>query len=352
MNICLINTNRAWGGGEKWHARTARELSEKGHSVTVVTYRGAPLSERTHDVAEVEEMRIGNLSFLNPFKMFRVKRFFRSKKFDAVILNLPRDVKAFSKAAHRSGVKKVIYRRGMNHPIRASLVNRYFYLRFIDGIIANSEEVRRSVSAEIPELAEKVTVITNGIDPEDIRHKKEMRRDKILLGNLGRLVPQKGQSDLLELGHILKKQGIPFHLFIGGEGPLREKLEDQIRSKNLNEHISLMGEVEPEEFFKLFDVFVFTSRFEGMSNALLEALQYRKPVLCYSIESNAEVLTHGETGFMVPLGEPEQMVKYLKQMRDDPELYGQMQDEGKRVLEEKFDQKKLVSQLIEYLQAP
>jgi glycosyltransferase involved in cell wall biosynthesis len=349
MNVCFINTNREWGGGEKWHARTASELAERGHEVTVVSYPNTSLSEKVATVATVVEMPVSNLTFLNPFDYLRILRFFKKDQFDVVILNLPRDVKAFAKAAKTSGVKKVIYRRGMNHPIRNTLINRRLYLKFVDGIIANSQEVGRSVSSQIPELAAKVTVIPNGIDVSQIRPKRKPNRDLPVIGNLGRLVAQKGQTDLIKLGALLKAREIPFRIYIGGDGPLYDSLRSEINSANLNDEIFLMGEVKAEDFFKRIDIFVFTSRFEGLSNALLEALQFRKPVVCYAIPSNLEVITHGENGFTVPPGQPDRMIEYLLQLLDDDDCYERMQDMGKKVLEEKFDQNKLTEMLLRYL---
>ena len=143
MKICFINTNKAWGGGEKWHFQTSIELKKRGYDISMIAHKGSPLAQRIGQQIRVTEFEVGKLSFLKPLFGRRLKRFFQEEKFDAIILNLPADVKAFSKPAFEAGVRKVIYRRGMNHPIKASGVNKYFYRNFITDIIANSEDVKR-----------------------------------------------------------------------------------------------------------------------------------------------------------------------------------------------------------------
>ena len=345
MKIGLINTNREWGGGEKWHHSTALKFIENGHEVTVIAYPDSPLAKASRSFAEVLEFRVGKLSFLSPFVYRNLSALFEKKHFDVIIMNLPSDVKAFSKPAASAGIKKIIYRRGMNHPIKASAVNRYFYTKFVTDIIANSEDVKRSVFKFIPELEDKITVIRNGIDISEKTGKSSPRSEKLLIGNLGRLVEQKGQFDLIELGSLLRSEGVDFHIYIGGEGPLRTKLENKIEQSELKEHVTLLGEVKPKEFFPLIDYFVFPSRFEGLSNAMLEALQHRKPIICYEVASNSEIVEDGRNGYLVKPYQVETIKNRLLELSESPEKYRLMQVQGQEILEARFDSKKLFQQL-------
>lgn len=351
MKVCLINTNREWGGGEKWHFHTAIQLRKAGYAVVAMTFPESPLAQALKDQVRVEEFRIGNLSFLNYFQFKKLIRFFNTEAFDAVIMNLPRDVKAFSKPAAQAGIQKIIYRRGMNHPIKSSLVNKYFYKRFVTDIIANSEAVCRSVYQNIPELEQKITIIPNGVKMNDGQEKLPPRSGEILIGNLGRLVSQKGQMDLIVLGKYLLSKEIPFHVFIGGEGPLHTELQDEIQKRGLENHVTLLGQVKPTQFFPKIDYFVFPSRFEGLSNAMLEALQYGKPILCYDVASNAEIVVHGKNGYLVEPYQIEKIGEHLIELHLSPEKYLQMQMAGEEVLREKYDSDKLFRKLEDLLKS-
>lgn len=345
MKICLVNTNKSWGGGEKWHYHTALELVKNGHEITMIVYPKSPLAKVSREFFEVLEFKIGKRSFLNPFTYQQLKKVFNNERFDAVLMNLPSDVKAFSKPAAEAGIKKIIYRRGMNHPIKASLFNKYFYQRFVTDIIANSEAVRRSIFKFLPQLEDKITVIPNGVDASIVFEHVPARADKILVGNLGRLVVQKGQFDLIELGKKIKQTEINFHIFIGGEGPLRKELEERIKLAGLTDHITLLGEVQPADFFAQIDYFVFPSRFEGMSNAMLEALHFGKPILCYDVASNSEIVEDGKNGFLVEPYDVEMMKTRLIDLHGKPDVYCSMQEKGQKVLDQNFDSKMLYRKL-------
>lgn len=349
MKVCLINTNREWGGGEKWHHLTALELIKRGHKVTIIAYPDSPLAKASRDSVLVLEFKIGKLSFLNPFIYKRLIKLFNTQRYDSIIMNLPSDVKAFSKPAAKAEIKKTIYRRGMNHPIKASLVNRYFYENFATDIIANSHDVKRSVFKFIPELEQKITVIPNGVDLSQLIEKRSPRKEKLLIGNLGRLVEQKGQSDLIKLGSLLKLEKKKFHIYIAGEGPMRADLENQIKLSNLEDHITLLGETNPAEFFSLIDYFVFPSRFEGLSNAMLEALHCGKPIFCYDLASNSEIVKDGMNGYLVKPFDIETLKTRLIELSESPEKYKLMQEKGQEILEAKFDSKKLFDQLEELM---
>lgn len=351
MNICFINTNKAWGGGEKWHYEMAKKLNQLGHNVTVITNTESELLNKIKTTSiQTKAFQIGKFSFLNPFTYKKIKNYLKQIKPHAVLLNLPSDVKTFSKPAFDLGVKKIIYRRGMNHPIKASIINKYIYRNIVTDIIANSEDVKTSIYKNIPELERKITVIFNGIRLDQIQSKiSRISTKKILIGNLGRLVEQKGQKDLIKLAKILKEKRLDFHLYIAGEGHLREELEQKISTLGLKENITLLGMVNPEELFNKIDSFIFTSRFEGLSNALLEALQFRKPIICYDNASNSEVVIDQENGFLVPARNTQFLADKIIELHRSKVLFQKMQARGKETLIHKFDQDKMIKKLEELL---
>lgn len=351
MNICFINTNKAWGGGEKWHYEMAVELKQLGHNITVITNTESELAKKllTTNI-KVDSFSIGKLSFICPLTYKKIKSYFVDNNFDAIIMNLPSDVKAFARAAKKSGIKKVIYRRGMNHPIKSSFLNKFIYKNFISDFIANSEDVKQSIYQKIPELEDKVSVIFNGIKPDQIQKaSKKVSHDKILIGNLGRLVEQKGQIDLIQLGKKLRDSEIPFHIYIAGDGPLKDSLQNEIDQHDLQDSITMLGMVTAKELFEKIDIFLFTSHFEGLSNALLEALQYRKPVICYDTASNSEIIFDYDNGFLVPPQDIEMMANKVVELNSDLELYKKMQSNGEVTLKLKFDQDKMIKKLEELM---
>ena len=73
-------------------------------------------------------------------------------------MNLPQDVKTFSRIASLSKVKNIIYRRGMDHPIKANFINKWIYPKYVTAFIANSQKVKESIYKYISENLSDATI--------------------------------------------------------------------------------------------------------------------------------------------------------------------------------------------------
>ena len=341
--VCFFNTIVFWGGGEKLHLETALEFQKLGHEVVVCSNKKAPLYSKaqSHSLS-VYPLRVGNLSFLNPFKLLRCIRFFRKYEIDAVVFSSSQDSKTAGIAARLAGVQKIVYLRGLAAPIKSSVVNRYLFGSCLTHIIANSEETKRMIltnlSAQID--LKKVHTVYHGIDVSTIPHNQEIALDEIkekgrglILGNAGRLTAQKGQRYLIETAQKLKQTGVDFTLFIAGSGDMEQELKQWIQQNNLNEQVILLGFVEDmEAFMNSLDVFLLTSEWEGFGFVLVEAMAREVPVVCFDITSNPEIIEHQETGFLVPFADTDAFAEKITLFANDENLRKKMGAAGlKRV---------------------
>jgi glycosyltransferase involved in cell wall biosynthesis len=309
--VVFFNSNKAWGGGEKWHLSTCKEFLKRGFNTILVTNEASEIAKRgIQEGQNVYQFRVSNLSFLNPIKIFIFFLFFKSKKVDTVIMNLPADLKVAGIAAKLAGVKQIIYRRGMPHPLRDTSLNRFLFTKVLTHVVVNSKEIGRSLKEgnESWFPNDKIVLIYNGVDtskPVDKSRKLyEKHGDEIVIGNAGRLTEQKGQKYLIELGTLLKKEHLKFKILIAGEGELREALQKLISIHGLQEEIKLLGHVtDMPAFFSSLDLFVFTSLYEGSANTLIETLQYGVPTIAWDVSSNPEIIQNGENGFLVKVGD-------------------------------------------------
>lgn len=345
--ICFFNTNRAWGGGEKWHLTTAREMNRRGYNSILVTNNGSELYKKARlERLVVYGFSVNNLSFINPLKILTMAAFFRSKKIDAVILNLPQDLKLAGLAAKLAGIKTIIYRRGMPHPLRNTGLNRFLFQKILTHIVVNSEEIGRSLQEKNESWfpKEKLKLIYNGVTPaaethhEKIYHKES---NEFVIGNAGRLTDQKGQVYLIELAEILKKENVPFRLLIAGEGELRSHLTTLISQKNLQNEVKLLGHVnDMTAFFNSLDVFVFPSKFEGAANTLIETIQHGVPCIAFDVSSNPEIIQHGVNGYLAKPFQVSDLHKYTLEVMNHPEQKELFRQANERILGTKFDNHK------------
>lgn len=172
-------------------------------------------------------------------------------------------------------------------------------------VVSCSEEIGDELKKKYLCRRGKLRVIYNGVDPGEADNAvKAARTDG--KGNNGRKIPeiisagrlseQKAQWHLLYALKVLKDRGIEAHLTILGEGPLRSELEDLCRELGIEGQVSMPGWVQdPYSYYADADTAVFTSSYEGFSNAILEALACGVPCISTDHSTGAREILAPET---------------------------------------------------------
>ena len=179
------------------------------------------------------------------------------------------------------------------------------YAKF-DDVVCVSENVRNSMRSINPSL-QNLRVIYNPVDDIVIRNKAQetvtyskYEEGPIKMVSVGRLVPQKGYDRLLPILKRLHDEGYSFVMNILGEGPDRSELERYISENEMQSYVSLMGFISnPYPYIKDSDLFVCSSRSEGYSTAVTEALILGVPVITTLCSGMEELLGNGEFGIIV-----------------------------------------------------
>ncbi len=353
-NICFFNSNKAWGGGEKWHHDIALRLRNEGYRVLVMTNKRSELFHRLEqERIPLRQIRISNLSFLNIFKLITIGKTLKAHQINTIFLNLPSDVKTAGIAAKLAGVEKIIYRRGTALPVSNTVLNRWLLRHVITRVIANSEEIQQTILQNNSKLIpkEKITVIYNGIDLNAYDQKKTKSpyprgNGEIIVGNAGRLVGQKGQKYLVELARILKEQGVKFKLLIAGKGKLEKQLKEYSRELGVENEIVFLGFVENiKSFMENIDIFLLSSFHEGSANVLMEAMAAKKPVVAFNVSSNPEIVVHGETGFLVEQGNITDFAKRVEELIYNEHRRREFGLNARKQVEEKFNIQRMVKEV-------
>jgi glycosyltransferase involved in cell wall biosynthesis len=158
-----------------------------------------------------------------------------------------------------------------------------------------------------------------------------------VLASIGRLSFEKGHADLIEAIGVLARRGRRVSLVLAGDGPERARLTEQIRALGLEGSVFLPGYLaEPQRLLEEADLMVLPSHTEGLPNAVLEALAMDVPVLATRVGGTPEVVTHGETGWLVPPREPELMADAIEAFLADPAAWRLMAGRGRAVVEAQF----------------
>jgi glycosyltransferase involved in cell wall biosynthesis len=198
--------------------------------------------------------------------------------------------------------------------------------RLATHVTAVSEAVAESVVAlGVPRA--RITVIPNGVDAARFfppAPAEEARRAlgadaSPLVGSVGCLAARKDYGTLLEALCLLGGRGLAFRAALVGDGPDRDALEARAAALGLAGRVRFLGERgDIERLLPGMDVFVLSSREEGIPNALLEAMAAGRACVATAVGGTPEVLRDGETGWLVPPGEPGALADALEQALTRP----------------------------------
>lgn len=354
-----MNSNRVWGGGEKWHFETACHFRDLGFEVMVITNKTSELHDKLEDQEGIllESVRITNVSFLNPFKVFYLRTLLKKQDISTIFLGLSNDVKLGGLAAKFAGIRNIIYRRGAAVPIRNSCLNRFLFHSVLTSIITNSREIWNKIFQENRLIIDesKVHIIYNGVDLQ-LWPKRETytRRDKssqkLILGNAGRLVEQKGQEYLIHIAKQLKERHVDFELYIAGSGKLEKSLKQDCIKNMLEKEVIFLDFVENmQDFLAGLDIYLSTSLHEGSSHVIIEAMAAGKPVIAFDVSSMPELIVNNETGYLIPFADTDlfaEKIVYLKNNKNEMNIFGA---NSRKQVERKFDYGNNMRQIIELI---
>jgi len=358
--VCFFNTTRFWGGGEKWTLEMALRLRQRGRHVAVIAYPGTPFFERaTREGLDTAGFAISNRSGLNPSVFLRLKRFFQERATDTVIFNGPNDLKAGGLSARAAGVGQRVYQRGLAVHVRNQWLNRYLFRQVLTHIVANSEATKsaflRDFAGVIPESDVRVIPLGIDVDRFEVSHRVKIGNEPqgIVLGSVGRLAAEKDHASLIHVAARLKQAGHSFTLHVAGEGALKDELEASTRALGVQREVNFLGFVDDiPTFLEGVDVFLLSSRWEGFGLAVVEAGAAGMPVVAFDTTSMPEVIAHGETGFLVEVGDVDAFAARVGELIVDPELRRRMGTAARKRVEERFRIERSIDDFEEYLWGP
>jgi glycosyltransferase involved in cell wall biosynthesis len=250
-------------------------------------------------------------------------------------------------AARRIGIPAIAVSRGWTGENRKVRLYEWLdrrQLRFMDHVVCVSEgqaeKVRRWCGVDRP------TVIRNSARLAAFQHRDPAARDRLLsLFNTGvsrvviaagRLSPEKGFQVLLDAAPtILAHRDTGLAIF--GEGTLRPELERRVNELGLADRIVLPGfRSDLDSLLTAADVMVLPSFTEGLPNVVLEASAAVVPVVATAVGGTPEVVADGETGYLVPPGDPAALAERINRLLADEPLRRRFGEAGRRRMRELF----------------
>jgi glycosyltransferase involved in cell wall biosynthesis len=208
------------------------------------------------------------------------------------------------------------------HPGLFRLLYRLLYPRF-DRVVCQSRDMRDDLVENFGLPADRARVIPNPVDADAVRARAAAGTADLPPGALnlvaaGTLLRQKGFDLLLEALALLPADR--FRLTILGQGPLRGDLEDQARHLGLAGRVRFAGFADnPYPWLAGADLFVLSSRYEGLPNVVLEALTLGAPCVAFRCPGGLdEIISDGVNGFLAEPENPADLARAIRQAADNP----------------------------------
>jgi glycosyltransferase involved in cell wall biosynthesis len=196
-----------------------------------------------------------------------------------------------------------------------------FFLKITDSIIVNSFEFKKQID-KIYKIKSKV--ILNPFDFNYIKKKSLenlesnfFRINSLKLINVGRLVDQKDQITILKAVKLVLKKKKDIQLIIVGKGEKKNELNNFIFRNKLQKHVKLAGyQKNPFKYIRSSDLFILSSKYEGLPNALIESVILKKPVISSDCPTGPrEILDNGNYGSLFKVGDYKSLAKLIINFR-------------------------------------
>lgn len=244
-------------------------------------------------------------------------------------------------AAKSAGVKLIIeHKHGLDFTDEE--INGMNYLKlqyektkkyFTDYTLTGCEKDRKVLIEKFGYDKKNVITIYNGLEKEETGINKE-KRDNIIIGTIGRLTYQKGQEYFIETAKILTKERNDLEFHIYGEGENYQMYKNLIVKYKLQDRVFLKGYTNNiSETMKTFDVFVLTSRYEGIPYVILEAMRNSIPVVTTDAGGINEVIENMRNGIMVEKENPAELARSVNLLLNDSDLRRKLTSNSKNDFE-------------------
>lgn len=336
--------SREMGGAERWFLRFLAAMARRDQPVEAVVRRGSDLD--LHHQLGVPTRSLPFRTVWDPLSRFEVSRLIAAS--DAPIVQ-----------TYMGRATRLTHLKPGRGKIHISRLGGYYALhpfRHAHAWIGNTKGLCDWMVAQgLP--ASKVFHIYNFADrarpvaPETVaalRAEHRVAAGDWLLMSPGRFIGVKGHATLLDAFARLPREidGRRPRLVLVGDGPLRERLEQQARELGIFERVLWAGwQQDPAPWFHLADMIVFPSRdAETLGNVILEAWAYAKPLVATAFRGAREIARHGEDAWVVPCDDAPALAAGIETLMRDPALQQSLVARGSRRVSVDFGEGPIVAQ--------
>lgn len=309
-----------WGGAEKWNYTMASYAKGYFADVEVSIFKSEQVypSATGVDVINISSNRSfedvverikldANVVFLNSFNSDTFYGMLYAKLF----------------VNHAIRIVNVVH-----NDLYAIYEQNLLYEPFIDSYLCVSRKIADTMVSKYGVNAEKVKVISQPIELQDIGWDDKPHGEVLHIGMASRITKEQKRCDRIpELIELLEKEDFEYQLEIAGEGDMYNDIKTFIERRGLDKKVIMHGRLsdsEMQEFWKRMDVFVNLSDFEGTSLSMLEAMSYMCVPIVTDVSGSADYIDCGVSGYIHSIGDLQGIVSSISRLADNRDALREM----------------------------
>lgn len=351
MIIVYLLASLGSGGAERVVSLLANEMAERGHLVEVICLK---FNDVYYHISPKVKVTLAMQQTKNRFtELFWLRKYLKKQKPDVVI--------PFTEGVYCFTILSLL---GTRIPIIASerldptamsktrKILKRILLPYADRLVVQTQSIKeyfpKSIQAKTSVIYNPVREDVFSLPQPSLKGRGEDDRFNRII-SVGRLYPQKNQEMMIRAFARIAGDFLDWRLVIYGEGPRRQSLQLLIDNLQLTERVLLPGRTEHviEELRKS-KIFCLSSDFEGMSNAMIEAICVGLPIVSTMVSGTDELIKDGENGFLVKVGDENAFAGCLSSLMSYS-VHREKISERNKVLASQFKIDYIVSQWMELI---
>ncbi|MCI0472634.1 MAG: glycosyltransferase family 4 protein, partial [Ignavibacteria bacterium] len=220
-------------------------------------------------------------------------------------------------------------------------------------ICVSNDDVKTAIDNKIVNK-DKIHLIPNGINisrlkngqtDRNLKARLGIKESDFVIGNISRFDEQKNQILLINAFPDILRLIPDAKLLLVGDGLLYDACMNRAEKLKIADNIIFAGSVpDPENYYPLMDLFVFPSKWEGLSITLIEAMASGKCIAASDIPSNRELITHGQNGVLFTLGSSRALARIISDLYKNPDFRNNL-SENARKSSDNYDEKTMAEKI-------
>lgn len=329
LSILHIDTEKTWRGGQQQAIYLHQGLVSKGITSIFACNKNSALSRKCRELnlPYFEQRMLGELDIIAGLELSKLAKRLRINiihAHSAHALTIAVFTKFFNKNI------KIIAARRVDFSVNKGFLSKWKYNnKYVDKIVCISEFIK-NVLKEDGIDKNKLITIRSGVDlnkfsrlnPTELSKKDlGISINDFLFGTVSALVGHKDIPNLLSAFKIVKEKTNNTKLCIVGDGKLKEELIDLSKKLNISDDVFFMGyQKDVGKYLSLFDVYVMSSKKEGLGTSIIDALALGKPIIATNAGGIPELINSGVNGLLVEKQNPTELADAMIKFYENENL--------------------------------